>query len=383
MSMRRIFVVCSVVMLFFTASVGADLRNPEEPGPYPVGVTTVLLLDASRPEESNGLPRPLMTEIWYPATDETRDIPKGGLIDTYMKTVPPMAFTLLKSLLDVDLRAFDQTFRFFARRDARVGEGLFPLVLFSHGSKAARIQNVYWCEQVASHGYIVAAPDHTGNCIVTFIDGFPVFANTKRMEEIAPVRTQDLCFVIDWMARVNKGADSRFQGKIDLDRIAVAGHSFGGYNACDMAGKDPRAGAIIPMAGAFMGGRTNFDCPLLDILAAEDKILGLERVESMRRYYEDSKGPRYLVEFLNAGHFSFTEIHQVVPDYGDGIGSGKRISNGEKIVYTAPEIVLRLTKGYSTAFLGRYLKGLKGYDAYLRENHDPGEVLLKWSVPDE
>ena len=374
--------LCAVFACLGLVWAAEPLPDPEQPGPYPVGVTTLLLLDASRPEESNKLPRPLMTEIWYPATDETRDIPKGGLIDTYLNTVPPMAFELLKSMLKVDLKAFDKTFQFFSVRDARVRAGSFPLVLFSHGSKAARIQNIYWCEQVASHGYIVVAPDHTGNSIVTFVDGSPVLANTKSMEELAPVRTQDLRFVIDWMTRANKGADSRFQGKVDLEHIAVAGHSFGGYNSLDMADKDPRVDAIIPIAGAAMGPRANYTCPVLDIIATEDKILKLDRVETMRKYYEESKGPRYLVEFLNCGHFSFTEIHQFVSNFGDGIGSGKRITNGEPITYTAPEIVLRLTKGYSTAFLGRYLKGLEGYDTYLRENHDPQEILFKWSVPD-
>lgn len=42
---------------------------------YPVGVTTLQIDDPSRSEE--GQPRGLQTEIWYPAMDEARDLPKS------------------------------------------------------------------------------------------------------------------------------------------------------------------------------------------------------------------------------------------------------------------------------------------------------------------
>ena len=42
-------------------------------------------------------------------------------------------------------------------------DGPFPLVVYSHGSGGLRFIASDYTEAIASHGYIVAAPDHTGN----------------------------------------------------------------------------------------------------------------------------------------------------------------------------------------------------------------------------
>ncbi|MDQ1256787.1 MAG: hypothetical protein QG656_1387, partial [Candidatus Hydrogenedentes bacterium] len=108
--------------------------------------------------------------------------------------------------------------------------------------------------------------------------------------------------------------------------------------------------------------------------------MGIGGNERIRAYYEESKGPRYLVEFLNAGHFSFTEMYQFVPDFGDGVGLGKRITNGEPVTYITMDVMFPLVKGYVTAFFGQYLKGLD-YNAYLSANRNPAELVVKSSVP--
>ncbi len=378
--------ICLICLFCFAVTNANALKNtssvpdPEKPGKYPVGVTTVLLVDHERQNIVTDGPRCLMTEIWYPAADETRDLPRRGLMDTYFLEIPDAAFGLIKAITEVDLREFDHKFEFSAVRDARIRDGRFPLILFSHGSVATRCQSLFWCEHMASHGYIVAAPDHTGNAIVTFIDGKPVTAKDRDMEDFADVRPRDLMFVLDKLTRMEKGADSRFMDKIDLDNVGVSGHSYGGYTAVEMADREPRVDAIAPMAGVCLD-RTNLECPALVLLATEDDILGLDRNDTMRGYYRESKGPRYFVEFLNAGHFTFTEIGQIMPDFGDGIGKGKRVTNGEPLSFISREKALPLINGYTTAFFGKYLKGLDAYDFYLEKNQDPAELVVKWSVP--
>jgi hypothetical protein len=75
-------------------------------------------------------------------------------------------------------------------------------------------------------------------------------------------------------------------------------------------------------------------------------------------------------------------MYQFNPAFGDGVGAGTRITNGQPITYIAMEKAFRLTNGYTTAFLGRYLKGIAAYDAYLNENHDPNELAVNSSVPE-
>lgn len=370
--------------LLVAASLAAeDLPDPAKAGPYRVGVTTMLLVDHSRTDvATHGGPRSLLTEIWYPATDDTRNLPPNKLIDFYANGHPAAA-AVMKLAFNADLAASNEVFQNFSVRDARIRDGVYPLLLFSHGNGGMRSQNVFWCEHLASHGYIVMAPDHTGNCLITFVDGEPVMFNDSEDGRAiaAENRPKDLSFLIDCMDRMNKGNDSRFFGKVDLDSIGVAGHSFGGFAATAVADQDPRVKAIAPMAGVART-RTRYDCPALVLVATEDDTIGLEGNDRVRAYYEESTGPRYLVEFVNGGHYSFTEMYQFNPAFGDGVGSGERITNGDPIHYVPMETAFKLTNAYTTAFFGRYLKGQSGYDEFLDRNHDPEELLTKSSMPE-
>ena len=179
---------------------------------------------------------------------------------------------------------------------------------------------------------------------------------------------------------MNNGGDSRFIGKVDLEHIGASGHSFGGYATAAVADMDPRIDAIAPMA-AVGRERENYTCPAMVLLATEDATIGLPGNARIRQYYDESKGPRYLVEMVNGGHYSFTEMYQVNPDFGDGVGNGKRITNGDEIEYIPMERAFKITNSYTTAFFGRYLKGLTGYDEYLTANHYPDDIIYKGNVP--
>jgi len=379
--MGRGMAVCLFSLPVFIAFAEPPVPDPEKPGPYPVGVTTITFIDHSRTDPATQGPRTLLTEIWYPATEDARVLPKNRLSDFFMKNTSPELALVLLAGFGVDLTEADKTFQNFAVRDARMEDGNFPLILFSHGNGGLRMQNTFWCEHLASHGYIVMAPDHTGNCAVTFVNGsLVVFDDSKEgRERSAADRPRDLSFLIDEMDRMNRGNDSRFLGRVDMTRIGAAGHSFGGFTCTWLSNNEPRIKAIIPMAGAAEE-RTNYDCPVMLFIAAEDDTLGADRVAFLRNYYTESRGPRYSIEFKDAGHFSFTEMYQLKPDFGDGVGKGRRVTNDEALDYPPMTLVFPLVNGYSTAFFGKYLKGVEGYDAYLGENHHP-DALVYQSEP--
>ncbi len=361
------------------AAETTPLPAPEKPGPYAVGVTTMRFDDSTRTDATTKAPRVLMTEIWYPATEDARSLPKNRLMDFFERTENPELALVLQLGFRANIVEADKAFQNFAVRDARVADGLFPLLLFSHGNGGLRMQNAFWCEHMASHGYIVVAPDHTGNCGVTLIDGQLVsFDDSKEGREKSRIdRPKDLSFLIDKMDQFNKGGDSRFRGKLDLEHIGVAGHSFGGFTSVWMADSDPRVKAIAPMAGVAETCQ-NVTLPAMALIATEDDTLGLERTEAIRKFYDARTGPAYAVEFKNAGHYSFTEMYQLNPTFGDGVGKGKRLASGEALDYIGRDTAFHLTNAYTTAFFGKFLKGQTGYDVYLEANHDPKELEVKW-----
>lgn len=111
---------------------------------------------------------------------------------------------------------------FQAIRDATTTLGRFPLVVLSHGWGGNRGNEAWLAVELVSRGALVVAPNHPGTTT-----GDMRSAETPKLWE----RARDVSRVIDAML-----ADGRFRDLIDPDRIAVIGHSMGGYTAMAVAG---------------------------------------------------------------------------------------------------------------------------------------------------
>jgi predicted dienelactone hydrolase len=365
------------------AALSADLPDPRRPGPFPVGVTTVVFVDPTRECAASKGPRVLPTEIWYPAADDARDLPKNRVSDFLFRGQSPPLSLAFRGGFRVSIEDADARFRNRAVRDARVRDGRFPLIVFSHGNGGVRFQSTFWCDHMASHGYIVVSCDHTGNAAATLVRGKIVLGGASSREQSAKDRPADVSFLIDRMAAFDSGEDSRFAGRVDASQVAVAGHSFGGFTAGAVLNSDQRVKAVVPMAAVF-GERKTYATPLLLFVATEDKTLGVEGNRRAIQYFEDSTGPKYLVEIRDAGHFSFSDMFQYRPDFGDGVGRGKRVTRpDEELEFLGMDETYEIADSYSTAFLGVHLKGEQGYRPFLERNNFPEAIDFRFAAPSE
>lgn len=360
----------------FSPARAEELPDPTKPGPYPVGVTTMVLEDWSRVSEKDGRPRSLLTEIWYPATDEARSLPKNRFSDFILRDAVPDIRDRVREFFKVSVEEVDARYRNEARRDAIIRDGKWPLLVFSHGNGGIRSQSTFWCDHMASHGYVIMSCDHTGNSAVTVVDGKAVVFQAGATIAAAKDRPLDAVFLIDRMFKMaGEGADSRFNGRVDLERIGMAGHSFGGFTSAAVIDVDPRVDAIIPMTPVWPK-RVNFTTPVMILLATEDDTIGLAGNNLVRRRFAESRGPHYMIDLIRGGHFTFTDIWQFDPEYGDGVGKGKKITTpGEDVEYLDLPTAFEIANSYSVAFFGVYVKGQEGYREYLEENHYPTEVV--------
>ncbi|KAL3904115.1 MAG: hypothetical protein SGARI_005071, partial [Bacillariaceae sp.] len=233
-------------------------------GPYSIGVTTTQFTDPKRADPGNPQKnRSLQTEIWYPAEPIADNVPRNKYSDFLGINGLPndkQAAALAAANSDKAIGGYrdgltiqeldDSVWINSAVRDAQPlqsASSACPLVVFSHGSGAYRASYIYWCEFLASHGYVVAAPDHPGSARFTIVDGEVITPGGPRSERpsMEKERPLDVGTVIDGMETLAT-TDSRFQGRVDCNNVAVTGMSFGGFTpAAYLECQDARVKAAI------------------------------------------------------------------------------------------------------------------------------------------
>lgn len=343
--MKKLFLLLVIFSYCSTEKKEQPYFSPDTWGGYDVGVTTYYFHDDSRN-------RNLTTEVWFPAkiTDNARKEVYYGLIE-------------------------GNAYRYAEKSNSAAP---YPLIVFSHGNQGVRVQSIFYTEYLASHGYVVAAPDHQYNTLWDY--------DESQMGMSAFDRPKDVSFIIDMVFELSASGDEFLSGMIDTKRVGVTGHSYGGYTALASAGgklggdidlSDSRISASVPLAPgifAFFGedGIANITIPTMIIGGSADITVPFD--EEDLPIFNALNSPAYLIEIMGAGHFSFTDIcgldflYDVVGNViDDGCGP-------DNIPY---EEVHKVTNIFATAFFGKYLKGDARYEEYLSRDYATG-FPVKW-----
>lgn len=335
--------------------------DPGERGPFPVGVSTFEL-------EGIGGYDPILVDVWYPAlpTEEPTD-----------------GYQLLFIEVDSDVH-----------RDVPA-DPLAPqeLVAFSHGLGGVRFQNFTMAERLASHGYVVVAPDHPGTTTEDFLGSF------GNLSEHLVYRS----------FTISQAVDAIFDGVIEdvaptEERFALVGHSLGAWTSlgtsgaiidtqlyedvCSQDGRpvgcriiggldyseedleafskpDPRVTHTILQAP---GGYYSFEPdsfsnigPTLVMAATLDDTLPYE-AEALEVWDRLGEGTD-LVTLEGAGHFGFTDICVIsvaaafAPD-----------CEGESAGFAEHELVLERSNQAVISWLGAEVGGIEAFREHLRDD---------------
>jgi predicted dienelactone hydrolase len=189
-----------------------------------------------------------------------------------------------------------------------------PVIIFSHGLGGCPTQSRFMTEGLAERGYWVFAPfHHDAGCGKKG----PVARSPIPFDE--PARWSARTFssrIDDIQAIIAALSVAPWSGRVDLDRLAIAGHSLGGYTAIGFAGgwpspssKPPVVRAVLamaPYADPFLvhGTLSSFDIPVM----YQGGTLDAGISHSLRKrggVYDRTGGPKYLVEFSGARHSSW------------------------------------------------------------------------------
>jgi predicted dienelactone hydrolase len=300
----------------FCAAGPDSAPDPMAPGPFPVGVRRVVLVD---PNQTNfdGTPRTLVTEIWYPTTKEFYDSHPTFAYDIKADVaLAPGYENVLGMIGDVDVGGFTVP----AVKDAPVrhGDGRYPLVMFSHGAFGIRYQSIFYTVALASHGYVVVAPDHEKNTLYDLIqNGY----QSDHLGESAWARPLDILYLMDQMTTWDKDPTNEFYKTIETDNVGITGHSFGGYTCFATAFHpdangypdfDPRIKAIVPHspAGYLIGatGAYGPDWHLPTTIMGGEMDNTLEYQQAFKTPWDDLGGPKWFLDIKRGGHFTFSDL---------------------------------------------------------------------------
>lgn len=257
--------------------------------------------------------------------------------------------------------AYTPRFSGMVAKDAPVTKacgGSVPLVVFSHGDLACGIQSMSLTEELARHGYVVAAPDHADAAICHTeppAPGSPTAASVTQPKILQPQnwdassrtdRRQDVEAVIDELLK-----DPEFSPVIDATKIGLAGHSLGGYTVVGMAGgwpswTDPRVRAVLalsPYVMPFQVKNTLADVHVPLMYQGGDIDVGITPfLTGPKGAYAAANAPVYFVVLRKAAHLAWTNCG--------------RERTTEACLANVPDA--RLIDDYGIAFFDKYLKGL-------------------------
>lgn len=327
--------------------------DPFHRGPFPVGVRTMQVVDTTRHD------RPLPIEIWYPAIDAYtgQDLARASR-DQYV-LIPSLPALSQYAVRDVTLRA-----------------GVYPLVVFSHGSFAHRRQSSFLCTHLASHGYIVAAVDHSGNTVgdtaqaaeLSGLAGEAPERIAERIKEMTAARVPDIRFLLDHLLN---GSAGNLTACIDSQRIGIAGHSFGGWTALAASALDSRIQATLTLAPGGSSNprpgmlpvplppRCHRNVPTLFLVADRDTATPLA---GMYELFGRTTGTKKMVVLKNADHFHFCdyveqahEMFRTTSHFGEAAWISEVMPPMRELC--PGELAYLFVRGLGLAHMDAFLKG--------------------------
>ncbi|HEY0603176.1 MAG TPA: alpha/beta fold hydrolase [Herpetosiphonaceae bacterium] len=327
----------ALVLLVATALLAYALpvfTLPTPTGRYAVGIQYVHLVDEKRADpflDTSAQKRELMVKVYYPATnDDAKPFApyfhgSRALIRLFTAHygLPAFVFdhlSLVRTHSKADLQISD-------------AQPSYPVVLFSHGAGTTMEVQTSQSEDLASHGYIVVAIDHTyasvgtvfPDRIVSEREATTDFKAADPAEIITQIMADDARFVIDRLGDMNQGQlGAMFQGKIDLQQIGAIGHSVGGAVAYNLALNEPGIKAAVDLDGIVFitpRGKPEAMAPLLMLANDQYHIQAIRERRSLMSKLEDLPAEEQaIMRAVYGSEEAYVEAYNPAQQHSIGLG---------------------------------------------------------------
>jgi predicted dienelactone hydrolase len=357
-----VIVLVAGALTYLIVQRSEDLTLPTPAGPYPVGRLLTAWTDESRQEDLGGTPgqpRTLSVWIWYPAEPDGSPVPYMPPDWAHAREADRGVGSLLfQAVGSIHSHAMDALPTSQGRP--------FPVLIFEPGLGPLIPEYSTLTEDLASRGYVVIGLNPTYSAFVTVLDGQVIKRSSlgtiadnatpeqaqQRGDDLVEVWAADDRFAIDKAMRMNGDPSSPFAGRLDVDRVGLLGHSFGGAAALEACHLDSRCTAAANLDGSPFGNvvHTGLDRPVLLILSEPGWNANTPAMQKANRdlaaiFVGTAQG--YQVTIQGARHFNFTDFAVEFNPVARPLGILGSIDGARG---------LRIASAYLAAFFGQTLK---------------------------
>lgn len=271
-----------------------DVSLPQPTGPYPVGVTSLAAFYAT---------------AWYPAEAGTGlgapEYASGPMLAFYGMAPGDMGAVAVHAEIGA-LPAADG--------DPR------PLVVFGPGGASYVDLSTSLALELASHGYVVITVQPDAYRENGFNAGaeLPAPDRIEVLERVAfDARAEQLSQAIDLAGDPDT---TLLVGPVNLERIAVGGHSIGGDVAVRVAALDPRIDAAFDLDGALHDETRALDpeVPVLVVMAELATLDPTRHTPDVQAGHDtltwlETADNAVAVGLQDAGHYAVTDLPYLLP----------------------------------------------------------------------
>ena len=339
---------------------------PNPGGSYSAGTETFHWVDSSRMEwftdENLNDVREIIVQVWYPAFKNAEINPEPYLdfIDLRAKTLAGAG--AIPEFFPGHLNhIYTNSFK---NIPSIKSDQLMPVVIFSHGITGTRHLHQALYEFLVSRGFIVVALDHSFDANLTIfpdghladyrsdITGHPDSANVRTLQ--MNTRVADISFILDQLDKIQSGKiKSQINAKINLERIPVGGHSYGGSTATVVSQRDDRIKACfvldswispIPQETIDDGVHIPFLFMGRPTWDGSDYPGNYPRLDSLMAH---SSNPKYRLIIRGTKHLDYSDIPLFSPIIGYVLDVGSNPA----------ELTVSLINGLVHGFLVKHLLG--------------------------
>ncbi len=329
----RILLILLIILVIVTISGVAfvEIRRhqtlvlPAPTGPYAVGRMEYDWTDQQRSDPlapQAGAKRELVVWAWYPAAR----VP-GAEVAPYLPSkwaqLSDQQHGRLGQLLFQSSDSI-QTHS-FANASLAPAAARYPVLIFEPGMGNMPTQYTTLLEDLASHGYVVFAitPTYSSD-VVVFPDGRVANATAAGSldnatnpqavgNRLVTVWAQDVIFVMNQLDRLNATPGTMWSQRLDLARLGVFGHSFGGATAAQVCQMDARCKAGIDIDGTLFGNvvQTGLKKPFM-VMQSDRGTCSSADCRSFQHEIQAilrpvPRGESYDMSIKNTQHFNFSD----------------------------------------------------------------------------